>query len=80
MQPSHKSGETAPDRLFNSQRDNGETKYLGVLGDNLRMSADCLTKSQGDTKPFFEILEQHTYEITICSQSGRKEKQEQQSQ
>ena len=47
---------------------------------NLRMSADCLTKLRGDTKPLFEILEQHTYEITICSQSGRKEKQEQQSQ
>ena len=47
---------------------------------NLRMSADCITKLRGDTKPLFEILEQHTYEITMCSQSGRKEKQEQQSQ
>ena len=43
---------------------------------NLRMSADCLTKLKGDTKPLFEILETHTYEITICTQSGRKEKQE----
>ena len=42
---------------------------------NLRMSADCLTKLKGDTKPLFEILEGGSYEITICNQSGRKEKQ-----
>jgi hypothetical protein len=40
------------------------------------MSADCLTKLRGDTKPLFEILEQGTYEITICLQSGKKEKQQ----
>ena len=43
---------------------------------NLRLSADCLTKLRGDTKPLFEILEQGTYEITICLQSGKKEKQQ----
>ena len=42
---------------------------------NLRMSADCLTKLKGDTKPLFEILEGGSYEITICNQSGKKEKQ-----
>ena len=42
---------------------------------NLRMSADALTKLKGDTKPLFEILEGKTYEITICSQSGKKEQQ-----
>lgn len=44
---------------------------------NLRMSADCLTKLKGDTKPLYEILEGGTYEISICNQSGRKTKQEQ---
>eukprot|EP00435_Cladocopium_sp_Y103_P025552 s3203_g6.t1 len=42
---------------------------------NLRMSADCLTKLKGDTKPLYEILDGGTYEITICLQSGKKEKQ-----
>ena len=41
---------------------------------NLRMCADCLTKLRGDTKPLFEILEGGTFHITICTQSGRKEK------
>ena len=41
---------------------------------NLRMSADCLTKLKGDTKPLFEILEQCSYEITMSTQSGKKEK------
>ena len=43
---------------------------------NLRMSADCLTKLKGDTKPLFEILEQCSYEITMSTQSGKKEKKE----
>ena len=43
---------------------------------NLRMSADCLTKLKGDTKPFFQILEQCSYEITMSTQSGKKEKKE----
>ena len=42
---------------------------------NLRMSADCLTKLKGDTKPLYEILDGGSYEITICLQSGKKEKQ-----
>ena len=46
---------------------------------NLRMSADCLTKLKGDTAPLFEILEGGTYEITICSQSGKKQKQSEQN-
>jgi hypothetical protein len=46
---------------------------------NLRMSADCLTKLRGDTKPLFEILEQCSYEITMSTQSGKKEKKEQMS-
>ena len=46
---------------------------------NLRMSADCLTKLKGDTAPLFEILENGTYEITICSQSGKKQKQSEQN-
>ena len=47
---------------------------LAFWVNNLRMSADCLTKLRGDTKPLFEILEGGTYHITICTQSGRKEK------
>ena len=43
---------------------------------NLRMSADCLTKLKGDLRPLFKIMEGGTYEITVCSQSGRKEKAE----
>ena len=43
---------------------------------NLRMSSDCLTKLKGDLKPLFEILEGGSYEITACTQSGRKEKAE----
>ena len=43
---------------------------------NLRMSADCLTKLKGDLRPLLEIMEGGTYEITVCSQSGRKEKAE----
>eukprot|EP00435_Cladocopium_sp_Y103_P019753 s2854_g4.t2 len=43
---------------------------------NLRMSADCLTKLKGDLRPLFEIMEGGTYEITVCTQSGRKEKAE----
>ncbi|CAL1147909.1 unnamed protein product [Cladocopium goreaui] len=42
---------------------------------NLRMSSDCLTKLKGDTKPLYEILDEGTYEITLCTQSGKKEKQ-----
>ena len=40
------------------------------------MSADCLTKLKGDLRPLLEIMEGGTYEITVCSQSGRKEKAE----
>lgn len=43
---------------------------------NLRMSADCLTKLKGDTKPLYEILDGGTYQITICQVSGKKEKQQ----
>jgi hypothetical protein len=39
------------------------------------MSSDCLTKLKGDTKPLYEILDEGTYEITLCTQSGKKEKQ-----
>ena len=47
---------------------------LAFWATNLRMSADCFTKLRGDTKPLFEILEGGTYHITICTQSGRKER------
>ena len=47
---------------------------LAFWVNNLRMCADCLTKLRGDTKPLFEILEGGTYHITVCTQSGRKEK------
>ena len=40
---------------------------------NLRMSADALTKLKGDTRPLFEILEGGTYQIKLCLESGRKE-------
>jgi len=40
------------------------------------MSSDCLTKLKGDLKPLFEILEVGSYEITVCTQSGKKEKAE----
>ena len=39
---------------------------------NLRMSSDCLTKLKGDTKPLYEILDEGTYEITLCTQSGKQ--------
>ena len=41
-----------------------------------RMSSDCLTKLKGDLKPLFEILEVGSHEITVCTQSGKKEKAE----
>ena len=44
---------------------------LVFWANNLRMCADCLTKLKGDTKP---ILEGGTFQIPICTQSGRKEK------
>ena len=40
---------------------------------NLRMSADVLTKLKGDVRPLFEILEGGTYQIKVCLESGRKE-------
>ena len=43
---------------------------------NFRVSADCLTKLKGDLRPLFEIMEGGTCKITVCSQSGRKEKAE----
>ena len=40
---------------------------------NLRMCADCLTKLRGDTRPLYEILDEGTYHIKQCEESGRKE-------
>ena len=40
---------------------------------NLRMSADCLTKLKGDTRPLYEILEGGSYHVKQCEESGRKE-------
>jgi hypothetical protein len=46
---------------------------LAFWVNNLRMAADVLTKLKGDARPLFEILEGGTYQIKLCTESGRKE-------
>ena len=46
---------------------------LAFWVNNLRMAADVLTKLKGDSRPLFEILEGGTYQIKLCTESGRKE-------
>lgn len=41
---------------------------------NLRMSADCLTKLKGEVKLLHDLLETNRYHIQVCKESGRKEK------
>ena len=46
---------------------------LAFWVNNLRMAADVLTQLNGDVRPLFEILEGGTYQIKLCTESGRKE-------
>ena len=39
---------------------------------NLRMSADCLTKLKGEVKLLHDLLETNRYHIQVCKESGRK--------
>ena len=40
---------------------------------NLCTAADILTELKGDSRPLFEILEDGTFQIIVCTESGRKE-------
>ena len=41
---------------------------------NVRMCADPLTKLRGDAEPLYALMDQNVFQITVCQESGRKEK------
>ena len=47
---------------------------LVFWANNLLMVADCLTKLRGDTKPLYSLIENGTFHLKICTESGKKEK------
>ena len=56
-----------------------ERNVVPFWTNNRQMAADCLTKLRGGKEVLFDLLDHTCYHVRPCTQSGRKEKAEEQA-